>query len=68
MIDENDIKDIRRWMNKPWKKFAAWLGVNPATLWRWRRNGVPDGPATVLLERLKAEMIAEKNRSPWSRL
>lgn len=59
MIIEKDLEDIRRWMDKPWKKFARWLGVNTATLWRWRKYGVPEGPAQILLERLKAEMIAE---------
>lgn len=57
MIVEKDIEDIRRWMGHPWKKFAKGLGVNTATLWRWRRYGVPDGPGKKLLEFLKNEML-----------
>lgn len=59
MIVEKDIEDIRRWMNHPWKKLARGLGVNTATLWRWRKYGVPEGPALILLEKLKAEMAAD---------
>ncbi len=60
MIDEKDIEDIRRWKDHPWKQLAGYLGVDTATLWRWRKYGVPDGPARLLLERLKAEMTAER--------
>lgn len=60
MIVEKDIEDIRRWMGHPWKKFAKGLGVDTATLWRWRRYGVPEGPGLKLLERLKDEMIIEQ--------
>ena len=63
MIDEKDIEDIRRWRNHLWAQLAEELGVDTATLWRWRKHGVPDGPAQRLLERLKAEMTTDLERT-----
>lgn len=67
MIAENDLEDIRRWLKMSWREFAAYLGIDAATLWRWRKNGVPAGAPVMLLERLRAEMIEERTR-PWVKL
>jgi|GEM_PF-3646442 len=67
MNETNDLEELRAWLNKPWKKFAKGLGINTATLWRWRKTGVPAGPPTILVERLKAEMAIAK-ADPWDNL
>ncbi len=41
-------------------QFAQVLGVSVPTLWRWRKKGVPPGPAMKLLEQLRKEMLAER--------
>lgn len=69
MITPNDLEEIRRWRKLSRAEFAASLGVDAATVWRWRNGKMPEGPTLLLLERLKDEMITEKNRpDPWAKL
>lgn len=68
MIDANDLEDIRKALKFSRAQFAEYLGVDAATVWRWRQGKMPEGPTLLLLERLKAEMIADKTRDPWSLL
>lgn len=55
-----DIEEIRHWMRMTHGQFAQVLGVSVPTLWRWRKKGVPPGPAMKLLEQLRKEMLAER--------
>jgi transcriptional regulator with XRE-family HTH domain len=37
-------------------ELAEKIGVNPLTIWRWKKNGIPqNGAARALLERLAKE-------------
>ncbi len=37
-------------------QFAAKAGVTTMTVWRWKKNGVPEnGPARALIERMADE-------------
>ena len=50
------IDDILKSLNIKQKQLAEKLGVNPMTIWRWRKNGIPKhGAARALLERLADE-------------
>jgi DNA-binding transcriptional regulator YiaG len=55
-----DIEEIRHWLRMTHEQFAKVLGVSVPTLWRWRKKGVPVGPAMKLLEKLRSEMLAER--------
>jgi DNA-binding transcriptional regulator YiaG len=69
--DPIDIEEIRHWMRMTHQDFAKAIRVSVPTLWRWRKKGVPEGPARKLFERLQQEMLAERSAppsDPWSAL
>lgn len=70
MTKDIDIEEIRHWMRLSHKDFAKGLRVSTPTLWRWRKNGVPAGPARKLFEKLHAEMLADRalQADPWAPL
>lgn len=71
VLEPVDINDIQSWMRLSHQDFAKALRVSVPTLWRWRKKGVPNGPARKLFERLRQEMLAERSSpppDPWSAL
>jgi DNA-binding transcriptional regulator YiaG len=50
------IEKLLKQLNLNQNQLAAKIGVNPLTIWRWKKNGIPEnGAARALLERLAKE-------------
>ncbi len=68
-----DLEELRHWRRMTHEQFAKTLGVSVVTLWRWRKNGVPKGPAEKLVIKLEEAMHADQaakvaKLDPWKDL
>ena len=49
------VKETRAMLRVSQALFARFIRVKPATVQKWERQGVPDGPACLLMDQIRAE-------------